>query len=67
MVGFASADTGAVWRDPEHVDRWIVELNWNRPVVVYCVHGHEVSWAHGAGLLSATAASKSARRGAGGR
>jgi rhodanese-related sulfurtransferase len=34
---------GAVWRDPEQVDRWVAELNPNRPVVVYCVHGHEVS------------------------
>jgi Fe-Mn family superoxide dismutase len=34
---------GAVWRDPEQVDRWVAELNPNRSVVVYCVHGHEVS------------------------
>ena len=34
---------GAVWRDPEQVDRWVGELNPNRSVVVYCVHGHEVS------------------------
>lgn len=34
---------GAVWRDPEQVDRWAAELSPNRSVVVYCVHGHEVS------------------------
>jgi Fe-Mn family superoxide dismutase len=34
---------GAVWRDPNEVDLWAAELNPNRPVVVYCVHGHEVS------------------------
>jgi rhodanese-related sulfurtransferase len=34
---------GAVWRDPEQVDRWVAELNPNRSVVVYCMHGHEVS------------------------
>ena len=34
---------GAVWKDPEQVDRWVAELNPNRSVVVYCVHGHEVS------------------------
>ena len=33
----------AVWKDPEQVDRWVAELNPNRSVVVYCVHGHEVS------------------------
>jgi len=34
---------GAVWRDPEQVDRWVAELNPKWSVVVYCVHGHEVS------------------------
>jgi rhodanese-related sulfurtransferase len=34
---------GAVWRDPEHVAIWADALNRNQPVVVYCVHGHEVS------------------------
>jgi rhodanese-related sulfurtransferase len=36
---------GAVWRKPEEVAIWADTLNWNRPVVVYCVHGHEVSQA----------------------
>jgi rhodanese-related sulfurtransferase len=34
---------GAVWREPEKVAIWADTLNRNRPVVVYCVHGHEVS------------------------
>jgi Fe-Mn family superoxide dismutase len=34
---------GAVWRDPERIDGWAALLNPNRSVVVYCVHGHEVS------------------------
>lgn len=34
---------GAVWREPEEVEIWADALNRNRPVAVYCVHGHEVS------------------------
>ena len=34
---------GAVWKNPEQVAIWAGELNRNRSVVVYCVHGHEVS------------------------
>ena len=34
---------GAVWRDPSEVAVWHQELDLQRPVVVYCVHGHEVS------------------------
>jgi Fe-Mn family superoxide dismutase len=34
---------GAIWRDPELVDRWAAELNHAHAVIVYCVHGHEVS------------------------
>jgi rhodanese-related sulfurtransferase len=34
---------GAVWRDPAQVERWWRELRADRPVVAYCVHGHEVS------------------------
>jgi thiosulfate sulfurtransferase len=37
---------GAVWKDPEQVGNWAAGLNRERPIVVYCVHGHEVS--HGA-------------------
>ena len=34
---------GAVRKEPEEVEIWADALNQNRPVVVYCVHGHEVS------------------------
>ncbi len=34
---------GAAWRDPHAVDAWAAELSPGVPVVVYCVHGHEVS------------------------
>jgi Fe-Mn family superoxide dismutase len=33
----------AVWRDPHAVEQWAAELPSGRSVVVYCVHGHEVS------------------------
>ena len=34
---------GAIKRDPEAWSDWIADLEPWRPVVVYCVHGHEVS------------------------
>ena len=34
---------GAFHRSPEDVERWQNTLPPNRPVVAYCVHGHEVS------------------------
>ncbi len=34
---------GAEWRDPAQVDAWAAELPAAAPLVVYCVHGHEVS------------------------
>lgn len=33
---------GARWCDPAQVDHWAGELPSGRPVVVYCVYGHEV-------------------------
>ena len=33
---------GARWRDPATLPAWAAELPRNRPVVVYCVYGHEV-------------------------
>jgi Fe-Mn family superoxide dismutase len=33
---------GARWRDPADVERWAATLAPSAPVVVYCVHGHEV-------------------------
>ena len=34
---------GALRRDPEHVEAWRHSLPAGRDIVVYCVHGHEVS------------------------
>ncbi len=43
---FASDESlvaGATWRDPFDVAEWQKYLPRHRPVVVYCVHGHEIS------------------------
>jgi rhodanese-related sulfurtransferase len=43
---FAESPTiipGALRRAPEHVADWAAELPRQQPLVVYCVHGHEVS------------------------
>ncbi|MDQ3397235.1 MAG: rhodanese-like domain-containing protein [Deinococcota bacterium] len=34
---------GAVWCDPGEVSIWSTEVPRNTPIVVYCVHGHQVS------------------------
>jgi rhodanese-related sulfurtransferase len=34
---------GALWHDPFAVDDWSIHLAPGTSVVVYCVHGHEVS------------------------
>lgn len=34
---------GATWRDPFKVEDWEKFLPRHRPVVLYCVHGHEIS------------------------
>ena len=34
---------GASWRDPEQVAVWATHISRTARVVVYCVHGHEVS------------------------
>lgn len=34
---------GATWRDPFDVNEWEKYLPRHRPVVLYCVHGHEIS------------------------
>jgi Fe-Mn family superoxide dismutase len=39
----AEVIAGAQWCDPAQVDRWGTELDASQPVVVYCVHGHDVS------------------------
>ena len=33
----------ARWRDHADIDSWIAEIDPDEPVVLYCVHGHEVS------------------------
>nr|WP_240980521.1 rhodanese-like domain-containing protein [Ramlibacter agri] len=33
---------GALRRDPEQVANWSADLEPGRPLVVYCVYGHEV-------------------------
>jgi len=44
---------GALRRDPAQVDAWIKELPQASTVVVYCVHGHEVSQGVAEALRSA--------------
>jgi Fe-Mn family superoxide dismutase len=34
--------SGAVWQDPEKIGDWSQRLPRTKPVVVYCVYGHEV-------------------------
>ncbi|MBO6948587.1 MAG: hypothetical protein JJ855_11475 [Rhodospirillales bacterium] len=34
---------GAVWQDFQDVSAWTSTVKDGRPVVCYCVHGHEVS------------------------
>src|SRR5690348_6011024 len=53
---FEAADAmivGALRHRPEEVDRWRTALPQGRPVVVYCVHGHEVSQQAAAALGAA--------------
>lgn len=44
---------GAQWRDPTEVDAWAATLRVDRPVLVYCVYGHEVGRATALRLRSA--------------
>lgn len=34
---------GAKWHDPDQVAQWAKSLDKNKPVIIYCVHGHKVS------------------------
>ena len=34
---------GARWKDPEHIAEWSKELVHSGRILVYCVHGHQVS------------------------
>jgi rhodanese-related sulfurtransferase len=44
---------GAIHRDPEAVATWAGGLEPHRPVVAFCVHGHEVSQGVAAALYDA--------------
>ncbi len=53
---FAESDrmiATAEWRDHERAAEWAAELTDGAAVVVYCVHGHEVSQGAAAALRSA--------------
>ena len=45
--------SGATWRDPFATDDWIKFLPRDRDIVVYCVHGHEISKNASASLRAA--------------
>ena len=34
---------GAAWRDPEHIAEWSKHVGNDAEVIVFCVHGHNVS------------------------
>ncbi len=34
---------GAIWRDPAALDDWISDLDAGRQIILYCVHGEEIS------------------------
>ncbi len=34
---------GSAWRDPFEIARWIGDIDTGTPLIVHCVHGHEVS------------------------
>src|SRR3954466_10853014 len=44
---------GALRRLPEETGAWVRDLPSGRPVVAYCVHGHEVSQSAAAALAAA--------------
>ena len=44
---------GARWQDPGQIEQWLVDLPAGAAVLVYCVHGHEVSQGAAARLRAA--------------
>lgn len=34
---------GASWRNPDDIENWMHDIDASLPVVVYCVHGRQVS------------------------
>jgi len=53
----------AHWRDHGQVDEWAVSLPPGTPVVVYCVHGHQVSQAAVAALRARNVPARALRHG----
>jgi thiosulfate sulfurtransferase len=45
--------SGAIWRDPFEIAQWIDSLQKDTPIIVHCVHGHEVSQDAGKALREA--------------
>jgi rhodanese-related sulfurtransferase len=39
----AAQIAGARWRDPEALFAWRDEVPRDRPAIIYCAHGHELS------------------------
>jgi superoxide dismutase, Fe-Mn family len=63
---FAQASTmiaGARWCDPAAVGAWCTEMPAGRELIVYCVHGHEVSRATAMRLSAAGLNARYLRRG----
>jgi rhodanese-related sulfurtransferase len=46
---------GAIWRDHMNTDDWLPGLSGDRPIVAYCIHGHNVSEITAARLAAAGA------------
>jgi Fe-Mn family superoxide dismutase len=44
---------GATWQDPAFVTSWAASLEPGKPVIVYCVYGHEVGRATALRLCAA--------------
>ena len=44
---------GARWQDPGQIEQWLLGLPAGAAVLVYCVHGHEVSQGAAARLRAA--------------
>lgn len=53
FLGSREMIAGAVRRDPERIASWARQLPGEHGVIVYCVHGHEVSQSAAAALVGA--------------
>jgi len=43
FMAATSRMVGAQWLDPAAIESWADTLTTEREIIVYCVHGHEVS------------------------